>query len=97
MPRLWLPEQHHPRSRSVDQRGETAPDTTCPSSLLPRRSLGSYHQLNSHRNPHTMPPNPKARITALSEQLAKPLNPADLGSFEGVPNIPTIARDTVGP
>jgi len=44
-----------------------------------------------------MPSNPKARITALSEQLAKPLNPADLGSFEGVPNIPTIARDTVGP
>ena len=44
-----------------------------------------------------MPPNPKARIAAMSEQLAKPLNPADLGSFEGVPNIPTIARDTVGP
>jgi hypothetical protein len=41
--------------------------------------------------------NTKARMTALSEQLAKPRNPADLGSFEGVPNIPTIATDTVGP
>jgi hypothetical protein len=41
--------------------------------------------------------NTKARITALSEQLAKPRNPADLGSFEGVPNIPTIATDTIGP
>jgi hypothetical protein len=41
--------------------------------------------------------NTKARMTALSEQLAKPHNPADLGSFEGVPNIPQIASDTVGP
>lgn len=41
--------------------------------------------------------NAKARVAALSEQLANPKNPADLGSFEGVPNIPTIATDTVGP
>lgn len=41
--------------------------------------------------------NSKARVAALSEQLVKPLNPADLGSFEGVPNIPTIAKETVGP
>jgi hypothetical protein len=40
--------------------------------------------------------NTKARMNALSEQLAKPRNPADLGSFEGVPNIPTIATDTIG-
>ena len=40
--------------------------------------------------------NAKARVNALSEQLANPRNPADLGSFEGVPNIPTIATDTIG-
>jgi len=40
--------------------------------------------------------NTKARMNALSEQLAKPRNPADLGAFEGVPNIPTIATDTIG-
>jgi hypothetical protein len=40
--------------------------------------------------------NSKARVNAISEQLAKPRNPADLGSFEGVPNIPTIATDTIG-
>jgi hypothetical protein len=40
--------------------------------------------------------NSKARVTAISEQLANPKNPAELGSFEGVPNIPTIATDTIG-
>ena len=39
----------------------------------------------------------KARVKALSEQLVNPMNPADLGSYEGVPNIPTIAKDSVGP
>lgn len=39
----------------------------------------------------------KKRAAALSEQLAKPKDPAELGSFEGVPNIPTIASDTIGP
>jgi hypothetical protein len=38
----------------------------------------------------------KARISQLSEQLANPPNPADLGTFENIPNILTIAKDTVG-
>lgn len=38
---------------------------------------------------------PKARLQALSEQLAKPRT--DPGTFEGIPKIPRIAEDAAGP
>ena len=38
----------------------------------------------------------KARLSALSEQLVNPPNPADFGTFENIPKIPTIAKDNVG-
>lgn len=38
---------------------------------------------------------PKARLQALSEQLAKPRESP--GTFEDIPRIPTIAGDSMGP
>lgn len=39
----------------------------------------------------------KARVAAISEQLANPPKPSDFGTFENVPKIPHIAKDNIGP
>lgn len=38
----------------------------------------------------------KARLSALSEQLVNPPKPANFGTFEDIPRIPTIAKDNIG-